>query len=130
AGLIRGARLQKGTALHGLHRTRKSPSSVLLLPPWHGLTASAWRSPPLVEPRAVRRHLRALRLRCKPLARRGFIALVRCTPPQFDAVVYVVRHLKIRCTINHIFERERPRRSIAARIGKLPRSKLRREHAL
>src|SRR5262245_37637035 len=95
----------------------------------HQLLA-ARRPAPLVKPRAVLGHLRALRLRRTPLARRRFLAAARRAPPQLDAVVHVVRHLEIRRAVDHVFERERPWRAVAARIGKLARRKLRREHVL
>src|SRR5215469_9585345 len=91
---------------------------------------SARRPAPLAEPGAVLRHLRALRRRGAPLARRRLGALVGCAPAQLDAVVQVVRHLEIRGAVEHVLERERPGGAIATRIGKLARRKLRREHAL
>src|SRR5262249_31684875 len=90
---------------------------------------SAWPPAPLAEPAAVPRHLGPLRRRRVPLARRRLGALLRRAPPQLDAVVQVVRHLEIRRAVEHVLERERPRGAVAARIGKLARRKLRREHA-
>ncbi len=87
------------------------------------------RPAPLIEPRAVLRHLRALRPRCIPLARRRLLALLRRAPAQLDAVVHVVGHLEIRRAVDHILDRERPGGAIGARIRELARRKLRREHA-
>src|SRR5215469_14955590 len=91
---------------------------------------SARRPAPFAEPGAVIRHLRALRRRRVPLARRRLGAVVGCAPAQLDAVVQVVRHLEIRGAVEHVLERQRPGGAIAARIRKLARRKLRREHAL
>jgi hypothetical protein len=39
-------------------------------------------------------------------------------------------HLEFRRAIDHVLERQRPRRAVAARIAELARSKLRRQHVL
>ena len=84
----------------------------------------------VAEPVAVVRHLGALRGRRMPLAGRGLVAAVRRTPAQLDAVVGVIGHFEIAGAVDHVFERERPLRAVAARIGELARRQLRRQHAL
>src|SRR5262249_52135017 len=54
----------------------------------------ARRPAPLAEPDAVLRHLPALRSRRIPLAGRRLFGVLRRAPPQLDAVVEIVRHLK------------------------------------
>src|SRR5512139_2504567 len=71
---------------------------------------------PLLEPRAVLRHLRTLRRWRMPVTCRRLFAVLWRAPPQLDAVVQVVCHLEIDRAVDHVFERERPRRAIAARI--------------
>ena len=56
------------------------------------------------EPGAIVRHLRALRGRRVPPARRCLGAPVRRAPPQFDAVIGIVAHLKVRGAIDDVFE--------------------------
>src|SRR5262249_56375988 len=97
----------------GLAVVRLTTSSAACLCGMHALL-SARRPAPLAEPRAVFRHLRALRRRRVPLARRRLGALVGCAPAQLDAVVQVVRHLAIRRAVEHVVEPERPRRPLAA----------------
>src|SRR6266545_7733893 len=85
----------------------------------------ARRPAPLVEPGAVLRHLRALRPWRTPLAGRRLFALGWRAPSQLDAVVQIVRHLEIHPAVDHVFDRERPRGAIGARIRELARRKLR-----
>ena len=70
----------------------------------HALIARRGAAGALVEPGAVFRHLRALRPRRMPLARRCLGTVVRPTPPQLDAVVHVVSHLDIRDAVARVFE--------------------------
>ena len=79
---------------------------------WKRVLSARWTAP-LVEPGAVVGHLRALRRRGTPLARRCLVALVRRAPPQLDAVVQIVRHLQSCRTVDHVLERERPGGAIA-----------------
>src|SRR5580704_18540256 len=90
------------------------------------LGPSAVRRPvPLAEPGAVFRHLCALRLRRMTLACRGLFAGLKRAPPKLHAVVGVVGHLEIHGTIDHILDRQRPLRAVAAGIGYLARGKFR-----
>ena len=72
--------------------------------------------------------------RCDTGARRlqvdGLVALVRRAPAQLDAVVDVVGHLEQRDAVDHVLERQRPWRTVGARIGELARRELRGEHAV
>src|ERR1700733_11619107 len=89
------------------------------------------RPVPLAEPDAViRRHLRALPLRCTTLAGRGFLAVFGRPPAQLRAIVRIVGHLELPGPIENVLQRQRPRRTIAARIGYFTRGELGYEHAL
>src|SRR6516164_11840571 len=103
-----------GPSALGMVRSMTTNSAVRLCG-MHSLL-SARRPAPLAEPGAVIRHLRALRRRRVPLARRRLGAVVVCAPAQLDTVVQVVRHLEIRGAVEHILERERPGGAVAARI--------------
>src|SRR5580693_6427899 len=91
---------------------------------------SGVRPVPLAEPGAVVRHLGALCRRRVALAGRRLVALVGGAPAQLDAVVEVIAHFEIGGAVDHVLQRKRPRRAVAARIGELARRKLRRQHAL
>src|SRR5215468_4250936 len=97
-------------------------------PAWWRLGSSVWPVP-FAKPGAVCCHLRALRRGRMPLASRSLVALFRRTPPQLDAVVRVVAHFEIPYAVEHVLERERPRRTVAARIRKLAIYEVRCEHA-
>src|SRR6202000_804787 len=80
--------------------------------------ALAVRRPvPLLKPDAIfRRHLGALRRRRATFAGRGFLAVFRGPPAQFDAVIRVVGHLEIGGACEHVLEGQCPRRAVAAGI--------------
>src|SRR5690606_19780170 len=78
------------------------------------------RPPPLREPLAVALHARALRLRRTTPARARLLAARRRAPAHLDAVVGVVRHLERTRAREHVGERQRPLRSVAAHVGEAP----------
>src|ERR1700751_6046925 len=57
-------------------------------------------------------------------------AVCRGAPAQFGTVIGVVGNFEIPGALDRVLERERPRRAVAARIGKLAGGKLRGQHLL
>src|SRR5438270_9523676 len=94
----------------------------------HGALTARWATP-LVEPGAVLRHFGALPRWRTPPAGRRFLALLRRTPAQLDAVVGVIGHLERYGAVHHVLERERPCGAVAARVGKFACRKLGGQHA-
>src|ERR1700733_1939627 len=87
-------------------------------PPYAPKKSSTVRRPvPVAEPGSVVRHLGALRLRRMTLAGRGLFAVFGRGPPQLHAVVGIVGHLEIHRPIDHVLDRQRPLRAVAAGIG-------------
>src|SRR6516162_3836779 len=115
--------------LEGWLGKRPQPMCRAALPAWRRLPSSM-RPVPFAKPGAVCCHLRALRRGRMPLASRSLVALFPRSPPQLDAVVRVVAHFEIPSALEHDFQRERPRRAVAARIRKLALREVRCEDAL